>query len=185
MSRLSTRIARWPWDWKLFGLAAITAALFWILVHIGAWGERDPDRIPFDSGSPVELTLDAGHAQAIYMTAQMSAALSFDYYPSDFECVVIGPAGSTVRVQRTDDRRYVDGWQQHWSVASFTPTVDGQHTLECTDQAEREAPLLLVSPPRWEAPLNTGWAWIAAVSVGVAGGLLLLAMSIWRWLWRH
>lgn len=158
--------------------AVLTACVGFLVPNLGlALGQWAPDRVTFPAQAGVEVPLQRGDERIIYMTAEESEALNFDFYPSDFECLARGPDGQ-VPVRLTDHRRLLDGWRSYWSIGSVEAGSGGSYRIACTGHGD--APLVVATPARftvaWASP-TFALAVLVAVVLGLAMVHSVLAIA--------
>lgn len=127
----------------LFGAALIYAASQIVLGRMQA----DFDYLTFSAGKPYSVHLAPEERRNVYLTAEESLPLNFDFYPSDLTCEMQGPdrvvdPGTEIYAEH----RLVDGWNSFWGVESFEAAVAGEHELLCIDHSDRTYPLILARP---------------------------------------
>jgi len=161
--------------------AAVAFAVGFFTVNLVlALGQWDGDRVTFPAETGLQVSLEPGEQRVIYLTADASAALNFDVYPSDFDCSARGPDGQ-VAVRGNDHRRLLNLWRQHWSVGSVVADGAGSYRISCSGHGD--ALLVLAAPARF----TVGWAdpvFAVVVLVGVLVGSALIhtAIATVRWL---
>ncbi len=147
----------------------LALAVAYLVVNLGlALGEWDRHRVTFVAGAGVDVRLRAGEERIVYMPADQSEPMSFDFYASDYRCGARGPDGR-LSVRRIGHQRLLDLWRPHSSVVAFEAEASGVHHIGCGGRRHVDAPLVLASPP----PLMVDWVdprFAVAVLVVVALG---------------
>lgn len=163
----------------LAGGAGLMALLLLLSVTL-ALGQWDAQRITFEQRFPLELALERGDERFVYLTANDSANL--DIAPSDFSCVISGPAGQ-VEVEPERGQRLLNVWERHAAIGRFVASDSGVHTLTCEGRADT---LLIVARPvrfttvGWLSPLFT---LLLILLVAFVSSVLLAFSAVARRLW--
>lgn len=159
---------------KVTTVAVAVSVGFLVVNLVLALGQWDRDRVTFPAATGLEVSLKPGEQRIIYMTADESGVLNFDFYPSDFDCSARGPDGA-VAVRTIDHRRLLNLWGRHWSVGSMVADEAGRYWISCSGHGD--APLVLAAPARF----TVGWAspvLAVVILVGVLLGSALVQTSI-------
>lgn len=157
--------------------ALVLAALFLLANVVLALGQWDRNARAFRAGSPVEVHLDAGDERVVYLGAQESEPMNFDFYPSDFTCESRSPSGTATALDPASGDRLLDVWNVHLAVGSLLAYEEGAHFVSCEGRADAE--LLLARPARFTA----GWvspvlAFYVLMMVAIVGGAVLLIGAV-------
>jgi hypothetical protein len=135
----------------------LALAVAYLVVNLGlALGEWDRHRVTFVAETGVDVRLRAGDERIVYMPADQSEPMDFDFYPSDYGCQASGPDGRLLP-RRIHHQRQLDLWRPHQSVVAFEAEASGVHHIGCGLGWHVDAPLVLASPPR----LLVGTDWVA------------------------
>lgn len=125
----------------------LALAVAYLVVNLGlALGQWDRHRVTFAAGTGVDVRLRAGDERIVYMPADQSEPMNFDFYPSDYGCEARGPDGR-LSVRRIDHRRLLNVWRPHNSVVAVQAEASGVHHIGCGLGRHVDAPLVLASPP--------------------------------------
>ena len=167
-------------------LAIVAATAVFFLVNLGLGiAQADFDAEIIQAGSTTTLSLQRGETREVYLTAEESAPLNFDFYPSDLACEMQDSEGRVVIGHLiSDDRRLIDAWSSHWGVEAFEAPRTGDYELLCRDNADRRYPLVVARPSRTETYGATpGFALfllvLAALLFAVTSGVALV-QNLWR-----
>jgi hypothetical protein len=127
----------------------LALAVAYLVVNLGlALGEWDRHRVTFLAGTGIDVRLRAGDERIVYMPADQSEPINFDFYASDYGCEASGPDGR-LSVRRIGHRRLLDLWRPHTSVVTFEAEASGVHHIGCGRGRHVDAPLVLASAPRF------------------------------------
>ena len=151
-ARLRHRVVPWAFVMRHRPTALVLAlAVAYLVVNLGlALGQWDRHRVAFAAGTGVDVRLRAGDERIVYLPADQSEPMNFDFYASDYGCEARGPDGR-LPVRRIDHRRLLDLWRPHTSVVAVQAEVSGVHHIGCGLRRHVDAPLVLASPPPFMA----------------------------------
>lgn len=160
----------------VIAVALVLSVLFVAVNLMLALGQWDPTRSEFQPGVPVGLSLTRGETRIVYLGATESQPLNFDFYPSDFSCSAVGPAGQ-VELEPLRHHRLLNVWEDHAAVGSFEVPETGVYQLSCRG---RDAKLIVARP----ALFMVGWvspqfaAFFLALMAVVAAAVLLVDVLV-------
>jgi hypothetical protein len=132
---------------KLAAGALVVAVLLLVVNVVLALGQWDRGAQSFGAESPLQVDLLPGDKRIVYLNADESDPLNFDFYPSDFTCASRSPDGASAPLDSTHGRRLLNIWDEHAAVASLVADTGGTYVVSC--EGRRDAELLLARPPRF------------------------------------